>query len=235
MAKKRTTCEYPEPRDVPRNLDETSFYELRLDDDQKVFRDAIWNPKNLSVFCNSKAGAGKTLVAVATAVALVECRLYDEIVYIMAPYAEKRQGFLPGTISEKSQHYFTPLYQALLKIGRDPQQYVKQDATMLNQKNGTAYVTCITDTYVRGSTLSRAIVIIDEAQNFTVEQLKTVITRISDDSKVIVIGHDKQCDLTGAKSGFLHALRHFSDREWNQVCSLTINHRGVLSSWADEM
>lgn len=107
---------------------------------------------------------------------------------------------------------------------------------MVNQKNGTGYITCITDTYLRGSTFDNAVVIIDEAQNYTLSQLKTTLTRIKDSSKVIVIGHDKQCDLENQNaSGFLKYLEHFKGRQRAAVCNLTTNHRGWISQWADEL
>ena len=108
--------------------------------------------------------------------------------------------------------------------------------SMVNQKNGTGYITCITDTYLRGSTFDNAVVIIDEAQNYTLSQLKTTLTRIKDSSKVIVIGHDKQCDLENPNaSGFLKYLDHFNGRQRAAVCNLTTNHRGWISQWADEL
>ena len=107
---------------------------------------------------------------------------------------------------------------------------------MVNQKNGTGYITCITDTFLRGSTLENSVVIIDEAQNFTVPQLKKVLTRVGQQSKVIVIGHDLQCDLDNPNSsGFMRYIEHFKDKPRAAICELTNNYRGWISAWADEL
>ena len=108
--------------------------------------------------------------------------------------------------------------------------------SMVNQKNGTGYITCITDTYLRGTNLKNAVVIIDESQNYSLAQLKKTLTRIGDNTKVIVIGHDKQCDLADhAASGFTRYMELFSGAERAAVCTLTHNHRGWISRLADEL
>lgn len=79
-------------------------------------------------------------------------------------------------------------------------------------------------------------IIIDEAQNYTVPQLKKTLTRVGSHAKVIVIGHELQCDLDHPeKSGFMNYLRHFSDKERAAVCTLTRNYRSWISQWADEL
>ena len=107
---------------------------------------------------------------------------------------------------------------------------------MVNQKNGTGFITCITDTFLRGTNLDDAVIIIDEAQNYTVAQLKKTLTRIGKKVKVIVIGHELQCDLEHPKdSGFMKYIEHFSGEERAAICELTINHRGWISKCADEV
>lgn len=107
---------------------------------------------------------------------------------------------------------------------------------MVNQKNGTGFVTCITDTFLRGSNLNNAVIIIDEAQNFTVPQLKKVLTRIGKKAKVIVIGHELQCDLDKPEdSGFTTYIKHFDEKDRVAICKLTQNYRSWISQWADEV
>ena len=76
MAKKNMTVNYSDP---PQTLDEHPFYGLVLDEEQKIFRDAIWNDDKLIIFCNAKAGSGKTVIATATADLL--CK-YDKYLLI---------------------------------------------------------------------------------------------------------------------------------------------------------
>ena len=219
----------------PETLEDQPFYGLVLDEEQKAFRDAIWSPDVDIVFCNAKAGTGKTTVATGVAKMLVDYGKYNQIIYIMSPCGDRKQGWLPGTITEKSSVYFEAFYQACLTCGINPHTDFNTES-MVNQKNGTGYITCITDTYLRGSTLDNAVVIIDESQNYTLSQLKTTLTRVKNSSKVIVIGHDQQCDLENPNtSGFLKYLEHFKGRQRAAVCSLTTNHRGWISQWADEL
>ena len=95
MAKKNTSMEI---YDVPATLQEHPFYGLRLDEYQKVFRDAIWDTEKLIVFCNAKAGTGKTLIATATANLLYQYGRCNGIVYIASPTQEQKQGYLKSRI-----------------------------------------------------------------------------------------------------------------------------------------
>lgn len=220
---------------IPDKIYADMFYGYQLDEEQLAFANSIWNPNIDIVFCNARAGTGKTTVAVGIAVMLVQYGLYDNIVYIMAPYGERTQGYLPGTITEKSSVYFEPFYQALINCNVNPNTAINTES-MVNQKNGTGFITCITDTYLRGTNLDNAVIIIDEAQNFTVPQLKKILTRIGTKSKVIVIGHDKQCDIdNSSQSGFVKYIRHFENEERANICNLSINHRGWISRHADEL
>lgn len=221
--------------DIPEDLSEHPFYGIELDEEQKIFANAIWNPNIDIVFCNAKAGSGKSLVATGVANLLVQYGMFDSIVYIMSPYGERKQGWLPGTITEKSSVYFEAFYQALISCNVNPHTAINDDS-MVNQKNGTGYITCITDTFLRGSNLDNAVVILDEAQNYTVPQLKKTLTRIGKRAKVIVIGHDLQCDLEKPEqSGFVKYIEHFKEKEKAAVCTLTTNHRSWISQWADEV
>ena len=234
MASKKKTITVT-TNDIPETLSEHPFYGIELDEEQKIMANTIWNPNIDIVFVNAKAGCGKTIVATGVANLLVQYGLFDSIVYIMSPYGERKQGWLPGTITEKSSVYFEAFYQALISCNINPHTAINDDS-MVNQKNGTGYITCITDTFLRGSNLDNAVVILDEAQNYTVPQLKKTLTRVGTKAKVIVIGHDLQCDLEKPEqSGFIKYIEHFKEKERAAVCTLTINHRSWISQWADEV
>lgn len=221
--------------DVPENLSSHPFYGYELDKEQIVMANTIWDPNIDIVFVNARAGTGKTMVATGVANLLVQYGLYDSIVYIMSPYGERKQGWLPGTITEKSSVYFEAFYQALINCNINPHTAIN-DESMVNQKNGTGYITCITDTFLRGSNLDNAVIILDEAQNYTIPQLKKTLTRVGKKAKVIVIGHDLQCDLEKPEqSGFIKYIEHFKEKERAAVCTLTTNHRSWISQWADEV
>ena len=101
MAAKKTQ-RLDEYGEIPRNIDGEPFYNLILDNDQKNFVNAILNTDNTIIFCNSKAGTGKTTLAMGAANMLVKYKEYDGIVYICSAYGEKAQGYLPDSITERS-------------------------------------------------------------------------------------------------------------------------------------
>lgn len=227
--------------EIPKDLSEHIFYGIKLTDEQKEFRDAIWDPKYDAVFCNARAGSGKTLIAVATAMLMREYGLVDEVHYMNAAGTfERSQGLLPGTLEEKSAVYQIPLRQALIRIGYDPQAVVASDTNMMAQKTGTACIFASTDSFIRGINIgdsdNRALLIVEEAQNYTVPALRTVLSRLGANGKAIVIGHDKQCDLKYPQdSGFVRAISLFSKEDWCKVCNLTKNFRSRVSALADEL
>lgn len=219
--------------DSPSDLSDHMFYGIRLDNDQIKFRDAIWSDNYDCIFCNSVAGTGKTTVAVATANLLVAYRKYSGIVYIASPYGERNQGYLPGDITQKSEVYFEPLYEALIKCNLCPHQIVNQDS-IVDKKTNSGYVTAITHTYLRGCNLDNQVIIIDEAQNYDFESLRKTLTRCLDNCKVVVIGHSGQRD-NGINNAFENYIEWFKDCERAAICTLNINHRGWISKHADSI
>ena len=212
-----------------------TFYGMILDEQQNAFVDAILAPETTIVFCNAVAGTGKTTLAMGAANKLVHDNRnnFDGIVYIVSPYGEQKQGYLPGSVTEKSEVYFEPAYQAILTCNMNPFTDVCTES-MTAKKKGTGYIKLLTHTFLRGVNLENKVIIIDEAQNFTVEELKKVLTRIHDSCKVVVVGHAGQIDI-GGRSGFARYIQHFSAADRCRVCELTVNHRGWLSSYADAL
>ena len=214
-------------------MDETLFYDMILDDEQAEFVKAIKDLRKTIVFCDAPAGTGKTTLAMGAANILVHDKRneLEGIVYIVSPYGEQKQGYLPGSITEKSEVYYEPAYQAMIEVGMNPNVDVYSES-MITKKKGEAFVKMLTHTYLRGTNLQKKVVILDESQNYTVADLKKVLTRCHDSCKVIVIGHTGQIDIRGG-SGFDKYLKHFEGQEKCQVCRLTTNHRGWLSTYAD--
>lgn len=220
----------------PTSIKDEPFYGLNLDEEQENFVDAILNPDKKIIFCNARAGSGKTTLAVGAANMLVHYKLLDGIIYVVSPVEEHSLGFRPGTTCEKASVYFEPLYQAMIECNINPNTAIISE-DLVNQKEGLAFIKPLTHTFLRGSNLRRQAVIIEEAQNYNVGELKKTLTRCHDDCKVIVIGHNLQCDLQRPEqSGFLRYLHHFDcgdDRV--AICNLTKNYRGWISSKADEL
>lgn len=227
--------------EVPQTLDGHPFYGFQLDADQTNFRDSIWNPDKKIIFCNARAGSGKTLISFATANLLYEYGLYDGIIYVVSPYGEAKQGFLPGTITEKSEVYFEPLYQAIIKCNLFPPGVIQNEAmTAQSDTRSSGYVKCLTHTYLRGTNFDKKVVILDETQNFSFDDLKKALTRADDDCKVIVIGHTRQKDTYDTTDAFERYIRYYGsmtgeDAEKVAICKLTKNYRGWISRTADEL
>lgn len=230
--------QYSSSKHAPSSLENEPFYGFELDDEQKLFRNAIYDPNNIVVVCDSKAGTGKTTIALGTADILVQYGFYNGIVYIVSPTMEERQGYLPGRVEEKIAPYMEPLIDAMLVLGI-PQSALIRDDDMENQKNGKAYIQFLAHTYLRGCNFENKVIIVEETQNFYFDELKKVLTRIHDNCKVIIIGHTEQCDLykNAKNSGFKYYLNAFSklDDPRVSICKLTTNHRGWFSTFCDNV
>lgn len=223
--------------DVPEKLDGHVFYGLKLNKEQVEFRDSIWDKSVDIVFCNAKAGTGKTTIAIATAIMMVKYGLYDDILYVASPCSENKQGFLPGSFSEKSAPYFVPVYDAL-KVCHENANVVICSEESGEEKYGGVTIKCVTHTFLRGTNFSgKTICIFDEAQNFKEDDLRKTLTRVCKLPKTIVIGHSGQIDLPDKKmSGFDRCIRHFKSKNdsRSRFHELIENFRGWVSQTADE-
>ena len=211
------------------------FFGLNLTNEQKEFRDSIYSGDYDIIFCNSKAGTGKTLISIATAKLLVSSGDFNGMVYIVFPVNEFKQGFLPGDLNTKTLPYAEPLHDALIKINEQPDKVIKQYGII--NKNGDSWVDCISHSYLRGINFENKVVIIDEMQNGYEDECKKILTRCHDNCRVVCIGHHEQTDLYKypEKSGFVRYLEHFSEQERAKVCTLSQNFRGWISSHADKL
>ena len=146
------------------------------------------------------AGTGKTWLAVAHAVQLFERKEVDRIVLSRpAVEAGERLGFLPGDMREKVDPYLRPIYDAL---------YDLMDARIVERAMQTGEIEIAPLAFMRGRTLSNAVVILDEAQNTTSMQMKMFLTRLGENSRMIVTGDPSQVDLPhGQTSGLHEAMR----------------------------
>ena len=145
--------------------------------------------------------------------------------------------FKARTYSNSNNIYNEPFFEALIKLNINPHTQVKQLLKIEEQKNGMGYIDAITHVYLRGCNFENKVVILDETQNYYCDELKKTLTRMSDNCKVIVIGHSGQVDLyhNPENSGFVRYLEHFADDQRTAVCELKTNHRGWISSHADDL
>ncbi|MFL1672468.1 PhoH family protein [Paenibacillus dendritiformis] len=202
-------------------------FEPKLTDEQREYVNSIFDYRFTIV--NAKAGTGKTTLAVAVA-KILQKPLY----YIFSPVEERTMGFRPGDQREKESSYISPLKDALLEINENPDVAIYNPEKTELLKNEKAWVYPMSHVFARGINIRDKVVIIDEAQNFTRSELKKILTRIHDDCKVVMIGHDNQCDLPNPhKSGFVPYVEHFKTESYVRICELTYNFRGELANHAD--
>lgn len=156
--------------------------------------------KKTITFGIGPAGTGKTYLAVAMAVNSFKSKQVEKIILTRpAVEAGEKLGFLPGDLQEKVNPYLRPLYDAL-------QEMLGLDSYSKLMEKGVIEIAPLA--YMRGRTLNNAFIILDEAQNTTKEQIKMFLTRLGENSKMVITGDLTQIDLPEGKiSGLRHATR----------------------------
>lgn len=179
---------------------------------QKKYVDAI--KRSSIVFGVGPAGTGKTYLAVALAVYALKNKEIDKIILTRpAVEAGEKLGFLPGDMNEKVDPYLRPLFDAL-------QEMMGQDAYLRHIERGSIEIAPLA--YMRGRTLSNSFIILDEAQNTTKEQMKMFLTRMGENSRIVVTGDVTQIDLPkNVKSGMIDAIEVLDGVEGIEIVKLT--------------
>ncbi|OHB78399.1 MAG: phosphate starvation-inducible protein PhoH [Planctomycetes bacterium RBG_16_64_12] len=151
------------------------------------------------VFCTGPAGTGKTYLAVAMAVAWLKADRVGKIVLVRpAVEAGESLGFLPGDLQAKINPYLRPLQDALREM---------MELEMIRRYTEEDLIEVIPLAYMRGRTLNKAFIILDEGQNTTVSQMKMFLTRMGHGSKIVVCGDTTQVDLPSHnRSGMIDGL-----------------------------
>jgi phosphate starvation-inducible PhoH-like protein len=168
---------------------------------QKRYVDAI--DQHTVVFGIGPAGTGKTYLAVAKAVQALQNKQVNRIILTRpAVEAGEHLGFLPGTLNDKIDPYVRPLYDALHDM-------VDPDSIPRLLTAGTIEVAPLA--YMRGRTLNDAFIILDEAQNTSMEQMKMFLTRLGFGSKIVVTGDITQVDLPGGTRSGLRVVQGILD------------------------
>ena len=152
------------------------------------------------IFAKGPAGTGKTFLAVTLAVSSLE-RHEAERICLVRPAVEAGEslGYLPGDLKEKIAPYLRPIHDSLSEL---------LPVEKLRKYEETGAIEVAPLAYMRGRTLKRAFIILDEAQKTTPEQMKMFLTRLGPHSKAIITGDATQVDLgKGQKSGLMHAMK----------------------------
>ncbi|MCO4800265.1 MAG: PhoH family protein [Colwelliaceae bacterium] len=202
---------------------------------QGMAMDALLDPTIDLVILTGPAGCGKTLLALASALEqVVERGLYDKVIVTRStPEIAESIGFLPGTEEEKMAPWLAAITDSLEVLH-------KQDENMdgsLNYIMDKANIQFKSVNFMRGRSIQNALVLLDECQNLTASQLKTIITRCGEGTKLVCSGNLAQIDsnyLTALTSGLTYIVERFKDFPGSTTINLNGVVRSRLASFAEE-
>lgn len=191
-------------------------FQLSLNDEQKIAKDKIIN-SDIAVI-RGKAGSGKSLLAAQIALDMLFKKEVEKIIIARpAITAGEQIGFLPGTKDEKMAPFTAPVYDNMYRLtGKDKIEKLVMEGE----------IEIIPVGFLRGFNFTNCIVIIDEAQNCSENQLELIMGRLCIGSKIIICGDSAQIDLKSKKdSGFDFICKHMKDIPGFNIITLQTNHR----------
>ncbi len=202
---------------------------------QGMAMDALLDPSIDLVILTGPAGCGKTLLALATALEqVIERGLYDKIIVTRStPEIAESIGFLPGTEEEKMAPWLAAITDSLEVLHQ-------QDESMsgsLDYIMDKANIQFKSVNFMRGRSIQNSLVLLDECQNLTAAQLKTIITRCGEGTKLVCSGNLAQIDsnyLTAVTSGLTYIVERFKDFPGSATINLNGVVRSRLASFAEE-
>ncbi len=223
--------------DISRNaLMERECWGIKpLDMAQAFAMDAINDPNIDLCILNGAAGSGKTLIALASCLEMViEERRFNKIIVTRStPPVAEDIGFLPGTEEEKMTPWLAAIQdnlEAMHEHDEQPQSSIKYTIEKANIQFKSL-------NFIRGRSIQEALVLIDETQNLTPSQLKTILTRCGKGTKMICLGNLAQIDsnyLTPLTSGLTYIVERFKDYEGSSIVQLQSVVRSRLAEYAEE-
>jgi predicted ribonuclease YlaK len=197
---------------------------------QTFLQDAIMDDSIRLVAATGISGSGKTFIALATAMHLIEKGKYDSLI-VTAPPVEvgsvQAYGYAPGTLTEKASNYMMGIIDNLRQLRKDLHIPNAEDAQAVIE-----YLQIQPFTIVRGRNIDKAILVIDEAQNAHVDELKAMLTRVTDNCKVILLGDVKQSDLHENSNGLSKVIEAFSGQSLFAKIKMQSTQRGKLCDLA---
>ena len=193
-------------------------FKIQLNDEQKEAKAKILN--NTVTLLAGSAGSGKTLLACQIALEKLFTKECDKIIITRPTVSKEEIGFLPGDLREKMDPWVQPIYQNM---------YTLYDKTKIEKLISDGAIEIVPVSFMRGRTFLDSVVIVDEAQNVTHEQMEMIVTRLGLRSKMIVCGDGHQTDLKRkADSGF--KFLYSAARRIKNLCAITLttNHRDPI-------
>tara|TARA_R110000868_G_scaffold7434_6_gene40386 strand:- start:1176 stop:2483 length:1308 start_codon:yes stop_codon:yes gene_type:complete len=204
--------------------------------EQKFAMDLLFDKNIQIISLTGQAGTGKTLIAAACGLEQVLHSTksqggYDKLIITRPVQPMGRDiGFLPGTIEEKMMPWIAPI--------RDNLEYLFGDKTALDMQMEQGIIEIEAMTYIRGRSISNAFMIVDEAQNLTTHELKTIITRVGHGTKLILTGDIQQIDnsyVDSVSNGLTYAVEKFKHYDMSGHITLVKGERSQLATLAAEI
>ena len=216
-------------------INQTYFLDVNpITENQQLFFDEWTKEKNL--FAYGAAGTGKTFIALYLALKEVmnEESPYDKVYIVRSLVSTREIGFLPGTHEDKSELYQVPYKNMVRNMFQMPDQ-MSFDMLYDNLKNQET-ISVWSTSFLRGTTLDDAIVIVDECQNLNFHELDSIITRVGQDSKIVFCGDVNQSDLqrTNERNGILDFQRILEGMDEFSMIEFGINdivRSGLVKSY----
>src|SRR6056300_1563589 len=193
-------------------------FKVQLNDEQKEAKQLILD--NTVTMLAGQAGSGKTLLACQIALDGLLRRIYEKIIITRPTVSKEDIGFLPGDLREKMDPWVQPIYQNMFAL---------YDKVKIEKLIEDGSIEIVPVSFMRGRTFLDSIVIVDEAQNVTHEQMEMLVSRLGLRSKMIICGDDKQIDLRRkADSGFKFLYKASRRIKNLEALTLTTNHRDPI-------
>jgi PhoH-like ATPase len=219
-------------------IDKNTVYGIRPRNSEQTFAvDALTNNDIPLVSLTGKAGTGKTLLALASA---LHVRKNFRQIYVarpVVPLSYKDIGFLPGDIEEKLAPYMQPLWDNL-KVIQDQYGETDKQYQLINQMIKDEKLVIEPLSYIRGRSLQRIYFIVDEAQNLTPHEIKTIITRVGEGTKIVFTGDIYQIDhpyLDSQSNGLSYLIEHFKGQKLYAHINLLKGERSELAELASNL
>ena len=193
-------------------------FKIQLNDEQKLAKEEIL--RNTVTLLAGQAGSGKTLLACQIALEKLFNHEAEKIIITRPTVSKEEIGFLPGDLREKMDPWVQPIYQNM---------FLLYDKVKVEELIKEGKIEIVPVSFMRGRTFVNSVVIVDEAQNVTHEQMEMIVTRIGKGSKMIICGDDAQVDLKQKRDSGFKFLYSAAKRIKNlEAISLKQNHRDPI-------
>ena len=221
MSSKPHTDDVYRPKRIPKN---PIKFKIQLNDEQKQAKAEIL--ENIITLLAGQAGSGKTLLACNVALDGLFRRMYDKVIITRPTVSKEEIGFLPGDLREKMDPWVQPIYQNM---------FLLYDKSKVERHIEKSEIEIVPVSFMRGRTFVNSIVIVDEAQNVTHDQMEMIVTRLGKGSKMIVCGDTHQVDLKKKEdSGFKFLYNGAKKiKEMQSITLITNNRADVVQDLID--